>query len=50
MALSRRVVTLWNDDVIPSAPEFSYPLSSPGIITDIVAAAAKIRYQSNVVL
>ncbi|MCZ2403114.1 RES domain-containing protein [Paenarthrobacter sp. Z7-10] len=50
MALSRRVVTLWTEDAIPPAPEFSYPLNSPGILADVVAAAAKIGYTSNIVL
>lgn len=50
MALSRKVVTLWTDDAIPAAPEFSHPLNSPAIIADIVSEAAKIRYTTNVIL
>jgi hypothetical protein len=50
MALSRKVVTMWTDDAIPAAPEFSHPLNSPAIIADIAAAAAKIRYTSNIIL
>jgi hypothetical protein len=50
MAGARKVVTLWTADAIPSAPEFSTPLNSPAIIADIAAAAAQIRYTSNIVL
>lgn len=50
MALSRKVVTLWTDTAIPATPAFSVPLNAPGIIADIAAAAARIRYASNIVL
>ncbi|MCO4265287.1 RES family NAD+ phosphorylase [Pseudarthrobacter sp. MDT3-26] len=50
MALSRKVVTLWTEDAIPAAPEFSSPLNAPGIVSDVMAAAAKIRYTSNIIL
>lgn len=50
MALSRKVVTLWNNDAIPAAPEFSHPLNSPAIIADIVASAAKIGYTSSIIV
>lgn len=50
MALSRKVVTLWNTDAVPADPAFSAPLNSPAIIADVAAAAAEIRYTSNIVL
>ncbi|OOP59534.1 hypothetical protein BMF89_20415 [Arthrobacter sp. SRS-W-1-2016] len=50
LALRHKVVTLWTDDAIPAAPDFSHPLSSPAIIADIVSEAAKIRYTTNVIL
>jgi len=49
MAGARKVITLWTADAIPAAPEFSTPLNSPAIIRDIAAAAAEIRFTSNVV-
>lgn len=50
MALSRKVLTLWTEDAIPAAPEFSAPLNAPGILTDVIAAAAKIGYTSNILI
>ncbi|MDQ6752058.1 MAG: RES family NAD+ phosphorylase [Actinomycetota bacterium] len=50
MALSRKVLTLWTDDAIPAAPEFSAPLNAPGILPEVVAAAAKNGYSSNIIL
>lgn len=50
MALSRKVLTLWTEDAIPAAPEFSVPLNAPGILTDVVAAAARIGYTSNILI
>lgn len=50
MALSRKVVTLWTPDAFPAAPEFSHPLNSPAIISDIAVAAAKIGYTSNIII
>lgn len=50
VALSRKVVTLWTDDAIPAAPEFSYPVNAPSIIADVMVAAAEIGYTSNIIL
>lgn len=49
MALSRKVVTLWTANCLPASPAFTAPLSSPGVIADVAAAAREIRYDSNIV-
>lgn len=50
VAGGKRIVAAWNQRVFPSAPEFSEPLNSPAIIRDIMIAAAKIGYDSNIIL
>lgn len=45
-----RVVVLWTDKAMPTAPGFSAPLNSPALAHDISRAAAGIGYRSNVIL
>ncbi|WP_181365110.1 RES family NAD+ phosphorylase [Arthrobacter sp. HMWF013] len=50
IALSRKVVTLWNGDAFPDRPDFSQPLNSPAILPGIAAATAQIHYTSNIII